>query len=482
MKRNKKIALFATGVMAVSMVSCTKKFDSINTNPNSPSDAPATNVLANSIQNTGANIYDVWGNMNEPETYAGHLAKIQYIDEARYSFRTGTVENDWTYDYRILHDLQGIIDNAAPNETNMKAAALTLQSLVLQVMTDTWRDMPWTQAIKGAGGFITPAYDTQESIYDTLVTHLQTAADLFKAGGSDDLGSGDLLYAGDAGKWQKFCNSLRLRVAIRISNVAPAKAKPIIEGIFGNPTDYPVMESNDDNAFIVWPGSDPYFEPWYDDYQGRDDHAVSDVLINQLKSTNDPRLDVFAQPAATDGAFTGAPIGPAGSLSNIGRFSRIGARFRENPAGYTPLQRWAEVLFIEAEAAAKGWTVPLSAAAAYDAAVTASITENGLTAGDATTFLAANPYKTEADIHLQKWVALFKDGHEAWAEERRTDIPLLPAAPGSAYTGHTRPPFRYPYTTKENTLNGANLAPFLAKVKDNFWGQQMFWDTRTNVK
>ncbi|PUZ29311.1 SusD/RagB family nutrient-binding outer membrane lipoprotein [Chitinophaga parva] len=481
MKRNKKIALFATGLMAVSIMSCTKKFESINTNPNSPTDAPATNVLANAIQNVGANIYDVWANMNEPETYAGHLAKIQYIDEARYSFRTGTVENDWTYDYRILHDLQGVIDNGSATP-NMKAAALTLQSLVLQIVTDTWRDVPWTQAIKGSGGFIAPAYDTQEALYDTLTAHLQMAADLFKSGGTDDLGDGDLLYNGKVEKWQKFCNSLRLRVAIRMANAAPEKAKPIIESIFANPTDYPVFAGNDDNAFIVWPGSDPYFEPWYDDYQGRDDHAVSDVLINQLKSTSDPRLEVYAQPAATDGAYTGAPIGPAGSLPNIGRFSRIGARFRENPSGFTPLQRWSEVLFIEAEAAAKGWTVPMGAAAAYDAAVSASMTENGLTTGDAQAFLTLNPYKTEADIHMQKWVALFKDGHEAWAEERRTDIPLLPAAPGSAYTGHTRPPFRYPYTTKENTLNGANLAPFLAKVKDNFWGQQMFWDKRTNVQ
>lgn len=481
MKRNSKIALFATGIMALSMVSCTKKFEDINNNPNSPTDVPSTNVLANAVQNVGANLYDAWADMNEPETYAGHLAKIQYIDEARYSFRTGTVENDWTYDYRILHDLQGIIDRSTAQETNMKATAMTLQAFVLQIVTDTWRDVPWTQAIQGAQGYISPTYDTQEQLYDTLQARLQVAADLFKEGAADELGTGDLLYGGDVAKWQKFCNSLRLRVAIRLSNVAAAKAKPVIESIFADPTSYPVFESNDDNAFIMWPGSDPYFEPWYDDYQGRDDHAVSDVLINQLNTTSDPRLAVYAKKNDA-GIYKGAPIGPAGDLTSIAQYSRIGVRFRETPAGFTPLQRYAEVLFIEAEAAAKGWNVPLSAAAAYDAGVTASMAENGLTTTAANAFLVLNPYKTEADIHMQKWVALFKDGHEAWAEERRTDIPLLPAAPGSSYTGHTRPPFRYPYTTKENTLNGANLAPFLAKVKQNFWGQQMYWDTRTNVQ
>jgi len=84
-------------------------------------------------------------------------------------------------------------------------------------------------------------------------------------------------------------------------------------------------------------------------------------------------------------------------------------------------------------------------------------------------------------LYTQKWLALFKDGHEAWAESRRTDVPLLPAASGSPFPGHTRPPFRYPYPAEETTLNGANSAASVADVKDNLWGKQMWWDTRTGV-
>src|SRR5690606_11138348 len=84
-------------------------------------------------------------------------------------------------------------------------------------------------------------------------------------------------------------------------------------------------------------------------------------------------------------------------------------------------------------------------------------------------------------LYMQKWISLFKNGQEAWAETRRTDFPVMSAAPGSLFPGHNRPPFRYPYPTSETTLNGANSASFVAEVDDSFWGKQMWWDTRQNV-
>lgn len=487
--RNKyKFSVLFALILAIFTGACTKQFEQINTSPNNPTEVPPTNLFGDAIWNFANTYYDVWGDMNEAETYAGHLGKIQYIDEARYTYRPGTVNTNWRNIYRITRDLQSAIEGAEKlNQINMKASALTFQCFIFQKGTDTWRDMPFFDALKGESGQITPKYDKQEDIYPALLDSLKKAADLFNPDSEfDGLGEGDILFKGDVEKWQKFCNSLRLRMAIRISNVAPEKAKAVIEEVLNNPAKYPVMSSNDDNAFLYWPGTSPYFEPWYSDYQGRNDHAVSDVLINTLTNLKDPRIAVYAKKVVKadsplDGTYNGVPIGPKGSVST-GDYSKIGPRFREDPKGFTPYMRYAEVLFIKAEAASRGWNVPVTAVNAYNEGILASLEENGISDEEYLKNAGVAFTNDVKQIYLQKWIALFKDGHEAWAETRRTDVPLLPAAAGSPYLDHNRPPFRYIYPTDESNLNGDNSKPFIANLQDNFWGQQMWWDTRKGVK
>ena len=178
-------------------------------------------------------------------------------------------------------------------------------------------------------------------------------------------------------------------------------------------------------------------------------------------------------------------IGPtdAGMIKPISRYSRIGAKFRDDKKGFTPFFRAAEVSFALAEAASLGWNVGTSAAAAYTNGVTLSLKENGVSDADIATYVTGSgAYDGNVKtIYLQKWIALFKNGNEAWAENRRTDVPLLAPATGSSYTGHNRPPLRYPYPTSETQLNSANSGSFVAEVKDNFWGKKMWWDTRTGA-
>lgn len=475
------------GLAVVTQLSCTKKFEEINTNPNNPVKAPTTNVLAYVLETYGATFFDAWGNMNEPETYGGHLGKIQYIDEARYIYRTGTISSLWNSFYRISKNAQSIIDQAATdNATNMQAVAMTFQSYIWQIATDRWRDLPFTQAIRGDEGFITPTYDKQEDIYPVLIAQLKTAADLFAQGGTDALGTGDLLYNGSVTKWRRFCNSLRLRVAIRLSNVNAAVSKATIEEITGDPVKYPVFTGNEHNAFFMWAATAPYQEPWFNDFKTRDDHGISKPLVDTLKSLADPRLAIYAKPAVSDGQYRGVEIGPAGNLPAIGQYSRIGARFRETPDGYSPFMRYSEVQFILAEAALKGWSTGTTAANAYIAGITASMNENGITDETVIGNYIGGPKvlwnNDVKKVYMQKWLALYKDGHETWAEERRNDFPLLPAASGSPFPGHNRPPFRYPYPTEETTLNGNNSAASVADLKDDFWGKKMWWDTRTGVQ
>ena len=480
---NKLFAL--TLLLGFLVVGCTEKFGEINTDPDRAKDAPATNVLAFVLRYHSDTYYDAWNNMNEPETYGGQLAKIQYIDEARYTYRPGTVENKWYYGYITLQNVSEIIKKAEADEaTNLLGVAKVLEAFIFQAMTDTWRDIPYTDALSMADGVLLPTYDRQEDIYPSLLNTLKEANDLFNQNGIDNLGDGDVLFNGDVEKWQKFCNSLRLRLAMRISGVDATLAKSTVETIMGNPTSNPIMTSNADNAFFWYPGSSPYQDTWYEDGTGRDDHGMSDVMINALKDLNDPRLPVYAVPATDDGEYRGFTIGAAAqpSLSTI---SRIGDRFRKDPAGFSPFMRYAETMFHVAEAAQKGYSVGMTAEEAYNKGVEASMIENEVAQADIDTYMAGSGKfdGTLEAIYWQEWIALFKQGMEAWSLYRRTGVPTTHyIAPGTDYTGHNTPPFRYPYPQNELTLNGGNSSAFAAEVTDDFWGKQMWWDTRTGVQ
>lgn len=473
-----------TFIATLLTVSCTDSFEEVNTDPDRAKDAPATNVLAYVLRYHSSTYYDSWNNMNEPSTYAGHLAKIQYIDEARYAFRPGVVESKWYQGYITLQNIYEIKKKAeSDGAKNLLGVAKVLEAYLFQAMTDTWRDIPYTDAIKMADGILLPKYDKQEDIYPALLATLAEANTLLGSG-NDALGVGDILFNGDIVKWKKFCNSLRLRLAMRISGVNAGLAKSTVESIMGNKAQNPIMESNADNAFFVWPGVNPYEEPWMVDSKTRDDHGVSDLLVNHLKALNDPRLPVYALPAASDGEYRGFTIGAAAQPA-IATISRIGTRFRKDAKGFSPYMRYSETMFYVAEAAMKGYSVGMTAATAYTNAVNASLEENGVDVADAVAYLAANAKfnNTLDQVYEQMWIALFKQGMEAWSLYRRTGVPKDHyVAPGSAYTGHNSPPFRYPYPQNELTYNKANSEPFVNEVKDDFWGKKMWWDTRAGVQ
>lgn len=470
--------------------SCTKDWEELNENPNKASDPPATNVFAYTIRAFADNFYDDWQDMNNYETYVGHLGKIQYIDEAAYRFRVGTVNNAWSDVYTTLNNLENVIAKAKEEgNVNLQAAAMTWKAYIVQIATDKWRDIPYTEALQAEEGILTPAYDKQEDIYPEILQLLKDANDLYDPSiPTATLGSGDLIYAGDIAAWQKFTNSLRLRVAIRISNIDEATATDNIQEILGDATTYPIFTSNADNATLVWQGSSPYYEPWYENaaVDNRDDHGMGKPLIDALLDLSDPRLEVYAKPASTDGTYRGVVPGALPGSFDPSDISRIGDLYRGTPDGHTPFLRYAEVQFIIAEAAKRG-LISADAQVAYTAAITASMNENGITEGIGNYISqAAVGFTGDQDsdldkIYQQKWIALFKQGHEAWAEMRRTDVPELGPAPYSPYSGHNRPPFRYPYPADEYNLNSANLSK-VDNSQDDFWGEQMWWDTRTGVQ
>ncbi|MDD3101170.1 MAG: SusD/RagB family nutrient-binding outer membrane lipoprotein, partial [Bacteroidales bacterium] len=208
--KTKMIKLSVIAVFGVLLMGCTKDFDEINTNPNASADAPITNILAYSIRYTCDTYFDAWADMNEPSTYGGHLAKKQYIDEARYVTRSTVVANNWHYLYITMNNVRDVRNRAAAEGlSNMENVAKIWEAVIMQLGTDRWRDLPYSEAIGLDQGIVAPKYDTQEEIYPALMDLLKEAADGLSAGGTDDLGIGDILFFGDTDAWLRLANSLR---------------------------------------------------------------------------------------------------------------------------------------------------------------------------------------------------------------------------------------------------------------------------------
>jgi hypothetical protein len=497
MKRIFKYTVISVLPILFLTMSCTEDWEDMNKSPNALSEPDASGMLAYSIRYYSDYYYDAWMTMNNFCTYAGHLGKIQYIDESRYEYRGSTVNMAWSDAYRVLKNLQEVKKAAIKaGNKNQEAVAMTLQAYVWQIATDMWKAIPFSDALNGEEDELTPAYDNQEDIYLALLDMLETANSTYNLGPSGKpIGTGDLLLNGDLAKWQKFTNSLHLRVAMRASGAPDplgSEAQTDITTMLGDPSTYPMMASNDDNVLLKWQGLSPYAEPWYTDkyIDGRDDHGMGKPLIDTMKNWNDPRLPVYAKPNQSAGEYNGVVPGVS-SAPTLADISRIGSKFRDQADGNTYWMRYFEVCFLIAEAAQNGWGSGnfADAQAAYEAGVEASLSEHGIPPGQISTYLAepavnwgSGVLTNYEKIMLQKWIGLFKQGHEAWSEVRRTDIPVRPEAPGSPYGTHDRCPFRYPYPTDEFNLNSEEINKVADGIVDHFWGQQMVWDTRTGIQ
>jgi len=478
--------------------SCTDKFKEINTDPDSPASVPAANELAWAIWYISANFYDRWFMLDEPCAFAGYVAKLNYIDESRYQFRTGIQDSNWAEIYTCLNTLRDIQAKAAElGARNLLNAAKVLEVHIMSIATDRWRDLPYSDAVNLSEGVLNPTYDVQEDIYPALLATLKEVADDWANGaGGDDLSGGDLLYGGDINQWQRYCNSLRLRLATRLSVVSASLAQQTVTEIATNPSRYPFIESNDDNAFFWWDAGDATrWEPLADAYRTRPgvEFCAPDVMIDNFKANEDPRLSKYFEPAVSDGEYRGYIIGAAANTAP-GGMSHWSYAYEQDLGGFSPWFRAAESWFAIAEAATRGWNVGISAQDAYEKAVTSSMDENGVTAEETEAYLAgAGAFPSgSADeqrnkLWYEQWAAMFKNGMEGWTLYRRTGIPdFLYVAPGrglasASYLNHNWGPLRSPYPDTERNLNTANNAPFNADVVDDLWGKQMWWDQRVGV-
>jgi hypothetical protein len=386
-----------------------------------------------------------------------------------------------------------------------------MRAWTFSYLTNTWGDIPYSEALKGdsPGGSLNPKYDSQLSVYADLFTRLAAAATALGTA-SNTLGNADPIFAGDPTKWRKFANSLRARLAFSIINVDAAKAGTELTAALNDAAG--IITANADNAQLTWPGDGLYNNPWSDTFKGRDDNRISKTLIDILASTSDPRVAVYAMPATRDTVPTaaiskycpGPPpcyVGLQNGMTQttagpyVPYTSRPGAAFYPGATAYGTfggsgarfpsfLFTAAEGNFILAEASERSLAgrTPATAPAAYNAGITASMNQWGITsAATIATYLAgANVAYTPGtpgliQIATQKWLALYTDGGTAWVEWRRTCQPAS-IKPGPNAIQNTVPR-RFMYSPTEYQVNRTNVSAAVTSLGGpDALATRMYWD------
>lgn len=454
----KTIYIFILAGLLLSTVSCKKELAGINKNPNS-TENPQPDYLLTAAQKLTADAY--WGvdnNLNSSLLFIQHWAKIQYTDPDRYIFDNSSFTSLWKQLYsQSITDLNKVIAIGDQQQNkNYKGVALTLRSWAFQILTDAYGDIPYRQA-GNIDSFLTPVYDPQRDVYLGLLNDLKTAQSLLDPSGPTI--GGDAIYGGNIGNWKKFTNALRLRIALRIADQEPALAKQVFTDIQSEGGAW--FESNADLAALIYQDS-PNQNPVSLTFDTRQDYRISKTIVDRLAALNDPRLPIYAQP--TDDAphgYVGVPNGlTTGDANNLGlsKTSRPGDYFRA-PHAPAVIMSYAEVLFDLSEAVSRGF-ITGDAADLYNKAVLASLDQYGIKDVTITANYLAQPSVQYNAVNFkkslgdQKWIALFGQGLEAFAEWRRLDYPQL--APAVAGTLDGKIPVRLIYPGSEQTLNGAN--------------------------
>ncbi|PCH72962.1 MAG: hypothetical protein COB98_11355 [Flavobacteriaceae bacterium] len=495
--------------ISIILMSCTNDFESINTDTKKATSIDGKFLLP-SAQSTLINHYinyDV--NSNVMGVQAQHFSQYNYTDESNFVFRDGLLDSyigNYYYVAGNLVKLQTAIDEKpeAILSTDKKNAwrliTATLKAFTIQHVTDANGPAMYSKAFDLKNK--TPEYDSQQEIYETLLSELYTVVSTVKTETNLGLESQDIIYQGDLMKWKKFANSIMLRLAMRVSDVAPALSIEYTNKAVNE--NGGVFTSNVDNAlyqYLSSPDANIYYESILDGWSPP--IAPSSTIYDIQTKNKDPRKNMYwsATYWGDEGAvkygekgdfWSGSIINPQyvgnKTIGTYGKYYSIFYNGKQDAPGI--FMDYAEVEFFLAEAALRGgYDLTGTAKEHYNNGVTASIEYNaelvsyeGDVASEIATYLAQDSIDFEKAtdkmyrIGEEKWVALLFQGPEAWAEARRLDAPTM-SLPKQKEMSDL--PMRLVFPVREKILNGINVKEAASKLKssDNFT-TKLWWDTK----
>jgi len=486
-------------VTAIGISSCTDKFEEYNTDTSrlTELDASAVGNAFAASQHRGTMFSwqlfnSLFGDLQAQ--YFGNIA--QNFPSDRNVMVGNWLNGAWNGFYNQVPALLGVLENTAPGGKAANPAIFAIANIwkcrMYQPMTDYWGPIPYS----GVGnGLKSVDYDAQDVIYKDFFTTLAKAtADLQAYKGKNVLGSNDLIYAGDVDQWIRFANTLRLRMAIRVSIVDPALAKTNAEAAVAGG----VMETNAHDAYIKTTANNinsmNQATAW-------NEFRMSAAMESVLTGYADPRITKYFAPIegttstykGIRNGFTQVELGlPANQNTKL---SNVNDRFLPANQNTNPFEviMSAEAWFLRAEGVLRGWNMGAGTAksfyekgietsmkqwgiadagaiAAYSASLNTPVAVTGAVVSPALTDIpvlwSANPAKQMEQVITQKWIALWPNGAEAWAEYRRTGFPKLYPRMNSEslFVSKDQVVRRVPYVIGETQVNATGLATGVTKL------------------
>jgi len=524
----KKI-IIATLALTISacFYSCSDGIEGYNENPNSAEVVPTNGIFNRATKQYTDVMRSSFNSGRLTLDWMEYWGQNAYADEDRYLFRETSSQGIYDGLYLGANEFKSIIDlnvgedtqaGAAQygNNANQIAASRIMLAYSFHKLTDTFGDVPYYsygsddpdfQALSlNSDGILSPVFASQEKIYVDILKELRESADMLVLSQPVFI-SGDNIFGGDASKWKKFANSLILRVATRLKSENASVANSAISAALASG----VMTSNADNAVQAYGTSDEESSPWWSAFISRTDFAVAAPFVDLLKGTTgnygqDPRLFQMAAPksvginaikaddytVSTDyNDYQGIPYGfPALNAIDAPTYSYPSSKIIRPDYGEV-LMEYAEVAFLLSEN--NGFSQ-----SEYINGVRASMEKWGVPAGDIDTFVGGLPAASAETVATQKYVALYMQSHESYAEYRRTgypdgDILLLPGQtyqlPADQQPGGTTSyvftpaveaddlPFRLTYPATLQSLNPTNRAAAVSGLSNgDTILSKLFWD------
>ena len=483
---------------------CTDDFEEMNTSKDSVTEVEPRFFFTDMVQGVFANYQR---NVNlYPDFYAQYWASTgSWAVSDRYDYRDDWIGNQWKEQYTKFNLESNTID-AQYGDQSAYNDEIAIKNIWMVYwwsrMTDTYGDIPYF----GASNEVATAYNSQEAIYNDLFVKLDEAIKSIKNDDSQaKYGDYDLIYSGNTEKWIRFGNSLRLRLAMRISNIDPAKAKTEAQAAIAGG----VMISNDDIAHVpMWSnGNYDYLSQMAWNWDNiRVAKTFTNYLYGQSSVGEDPRAPrwlsykVDGKPLTKEEAgkvtYEGLENGlntnmPSPTEANGRATIRLENGFVEfsgdgdENAMYCPVMYYSEVLFLQTEAALRGWTLG-DANALYKQAVKASMDFVGVNTTDGDAYvnglgdLSGSNEAQLKQIITQKWIANFPNGVESWADFRRTDYPdlTLPVdgVSGNASVVADTYVKRVRYPDNQHDLNEVSMPSQLNTYATDRMDVRLWWD------
>lgn len=493
---------------------CTKNFEEINTNPNSPEKITNPGVLFTNI---------IKGSINDNFNNSYRMGVV--VGDLHYNDFSGNFDNWvrtdasslflWNY-YDYIRDINEVLSiSEADGLNNYRGVALILRSWMFQNLTDLYGPIPFREAAEAKlQGITNPKYEEQQVVYSGILADLEQAVSLI--GTTTENVDGDILFGGNLTRWRKFATGLMIRIALRQSKKVDPSS--LLNNILSDPNKYPLMTSNADQVALEYiadsdGNSSPLFTRSSSDYVTST--RVSQNLVDYLKSIDDPRLAVYALP--TQSSVTGLNPDPAdfeyvgavnreGPLADPREYSAPGILWA--PRTYSPdlasrnaaqaiILTYSEEQFCLAEAAEKGYIGggTVKAGEYYENGIADQFAYYALRVGDryASSYLqlkgediippagyytqpkvayAGTTNEKLEKIALQKWVSFYFVGFEAWFEWRRTGYPEITiGAEGPGFIAR-----RCLYPADEVRINEEHYAQAVQWLGADDLKSKVWWD------